>query len=330
MEGRRNHPRRSQSIIQWLSLKAVAAIVVACIGTTITLAAWDRFTMSSPLPPRSNFDGTIAIMAPQKTQSVDIDFEGHLGQERNSVGRESPFPRTNDPALRRIDLTLTFKGKWRVSECIPWLAILEGDARISDASIQDTAEPLKIHETMTKEDELIQFFSGKVCGDSITGTQRGPLTSTIGATLKKSPIEISGYRASMRALNIYAETAGSETLDDPAGTVGNWIYFDSFGHLKHSVREVYRHGLDLVQVEASNPAIQGPSIAWKFNRQNGYTGNPYDENVYFAAIKYLPGEVAANRSLFISGALAGLAGGLLPWAGQLLLDAAATRRREDT
>lgn len=76
----------------------------------------------------------------------------------------------------------------------------------------------------------------------------------------------------------------------------------------------------LTKVEASQPT---PTDSSGF----GWTTSADLLEPGVLTISSIPGEAASNRNLFIAGAFIGLAGGLLTWVLQLLLEAIPPRRR---
>jgi hypothetical protein len=300
-------------------LKVLLAVVIAGLGIALAAAAWDRFTVSAPPAPSEHFDGVITVFLPEKTDLVDVEIKHALA--------------TGEPPLEQgqvntgMYLTVKMQGARKVQDCIPWVLGLFNQAKLRNlapsSEVSTAGSPA--------EGPGVQRVKGRSCSDS-----KGRHEVSVSGDLSRSFFSVSGFRLSVTTPTVWVVNVPRAELDRDVehfpvrdeslktSSPKKWNIVVRLLYLTSQYRRDSGAGRDDrlgVTLQASD---RDPERLGVFPQESATMQREY------AAYTYLSGEAAGNRSLFIAGVLAGLAGGLLPWAGQLLLDAIPRRRREVT
>jgi hypothetical protein len=279
---------------RWLNARIPAAILIAGLAAWLAVAAWDEFNEASQSfaqPAKS----TIVVSLPDYTKIAHVTFN----VDWDPVESESV----------RLEIDFDTHGDIRQS-CLEFGLTLSNTARL-ELDAFDRASGFK----SINVDENTQYVTGYACR---YGESNGSYQARINSPMYGNVITVNGYRATVAVPAIYF----GRSTHNPYDPIG-W---------STEIKAAPPDGLIRVDTANPQPNLPGTLLGWRANGvipveadfdTPGQLGGTDETR---AAITYVEREAAANRSLFIAGALAGLAGGLLPWAGQLLLDAFLNRR----
>lgn len=300
-------------------LKVVLAFVFAGLGIALAVAAWDRFTVSAPPAPSEHFDGVITVYLPEKTDLVDVEV-------KHALATGEP-PSEQGQVNTQMYLTVKMQGARKAQACMPWALGLFNQAKLrnieASSGVSAAGSPA--------EERGVQRVKGMSCGDG-----KGRHEVSVSGDLLQSFFSVSGFRLSVTTPTVWVVNVPRAVFDRDVeyfpvrdeslktSSPKRWNIVVRLLYLTSQYRRDSGAGRDDrlgVTLQASD---KEPERLGVFPQESATMQQEY------AAYTYLSGEAAGNRALLIAGVLAGLAGGLLPWAGQLLLDAFPGRRRGAT
>ncbi|MBW8483789.1 hypothetical protein [Actinomadura parmotrematis] len=310
-------PRRAGGTVP----RILVGLVLAALGTSCALIAHQRYEDAAPPMPNPGAGGRLGVVAPDLPLDVRLTVSP-FSPAPDAFPGEADFPERASDVLTRMDVTLTVTRKRAVKSCETLFLGFDDvtapehhGVRAVTAATSRTVEPRR------------GLTPVRACPAGGTGTRANVALSWIA---RRSSANVSGFRAAVATPAIGVSTAA------------DWRAFTRLAR-RDAPLDLVRAGggIDLLdasvtigvaplplgtRVESAGWTPAAPStvsatgIAWRSKAM----GSALEQRV---AVVRLQGEEDARRALLLAGILGGLAAGLLPWAGFLLLDAALSRRR---
>jgi hypothetical protein len=290
--GRQTHNRAS---LERINYKLVFAVFITLLAGGASALAWLNFKASSPVyPPVPAY--------PQPTNGV-TDAPGIFLTFPSKIQSVVVKEYSDSLYSSRLELDVTLPHS--KPGCVRWWIGYFGTNMIRSGISGQT--PLKFSVNPDGEQQA------PIESCTFSGSPFPP-EAAIGIDLSVSPFGKSGY---MTSINLPTVAFGTTS-----------------GYLKHWIIQSSVYIPWAFAVSSGAPIASDSSLGWNGSglgwNDSGPTSDEIDPQslafqvpaspVHAATIIDLSSQVSANRSLFVAGILAGLAGALIPWAGQLAID----------
>ncbi|WP_406311263.1 hypothetical protein OHA77_20770 [Streptosporangium sp. NBC_01639] len=312
--------RRPRPIRLWGNPRLAGAVVITAVSAYLAATGWMAFQESTPPIPSNGYNGAVMLVIPEGIEHVDLHVNGYFvyipdGEKQQKLDQ---FPVPGQESLMvSVFLTMSLpKGM----NCAYSKFLLSGDAVVQDDIDLSTSQKLV---QSAKYSVVFQ----KSCSDNRLGNR--PVQDFFTYRAKRSMVSVEGYRAAVRTPEVSIVQGPAEALKPsptmPAVALGGLAGEAPEGW---TAKKSILLSSNEVEVKSGTPETVDRYLQWTDEgRDMPILG--FDAAANRATVTYLPGEAEATRRLFIAGALLGLVGGLIAWAGQLVLDSLFRRREDD-
>ncbi|WP_152546759.1 hypothetical protein [Amycolatopsis orientalis] len=300
--------RKFGGLARWLNVKLVCALLIAIGGAVLGLSAWDRFeTSSSPAPSLTSDHAIIIFTLPSNVKFGAIEYLSDPFERSTLKGYGDKFPGSNATTGTKADIIIRMTLNEARNTCVSISAKFVPDPAPVNALDTIGVDPdTAITPTITGDMEALALheYALEVCPGG-EGGPGGVATSDMKGVYRitrSGQAATSGYRMS---------------ANFPAIAVDRNLSPGAQFQIEATLVQVPPQ----VKLEAIQPAATATSgFGWKTNETVLQPGN--------MSLSSITGEVSASRSLFISAALIGLAGGLIPYVVELLISGISRRRKK--
>jgi hypothetical protein len=283
-----HHPTKKMACV---NSKIILATFITLSAGILATVAWRDFTMATPAYPATGTTDYLLFTVPSQVKSARVqEYEGYLNGSTSEMFFNLNF-RLNQP----------------VSHCLPWrLTTYPND-------IVKSLDGSPIRRVASFE----QIF--KACPGSV---KRPILGAGFDVSFNTSPVRAKGYR-----ISIALPSVGFLTSSNPR--VGDGVAGVRLNDLMNFTVESQVSLPGPFRVDSGSPLVNGSSLSWTESGPDPAESSKVPTSPGpDANVTELTGEATANRLLFVAGIMGGLAGALIPWAGQLALDSRKQMRSE--